>query len=115
MIRRAIWNFIRVEYEHYELEKMYQISLYEELPLIKLSNGKFKSNENKLLNILDTEKKDRIILELRELFNSLDKDKKDYDKDKETGLNHLIEEKKYEKNIKNILDEYLNKYKKRFQ
>ena len=112
MIRRAIWNFIRVEYEHYELEKMYQISLYEELPLIKLSNGKFKSNENKLLNILDTEKKDRIILELRELFNSLDKYKKDYDKDKETGLNHLIEEKKYEKNIKNILDEYLNKYKK---
>ena len=112
MIRRAIWNFIRVEYEHYELEKMYQISLYEELPLIKLSNGKFKSNENKLLNILDIEKKDRIILELRELFNSLDKDKTKFDKDKETGLNHLIEEKQYEKNIKNILDEYLNKYKK---
>ena len=112
MIRRAIWNFIRVEYEHYELEKMYQISFYEELPLIKLSNGKFKSNENKLLNILDTEKKDRIILGLRELLNSLDKDKKDYDKDKETSLNHLIENKKYEKSIKNILDEYLGKYKK---
>ena len=91
---------------------MYQISFYEELPLIKLSNGKFKSNENKLLNILDTEKKDRIILGLRELFNSLDKDKKDYDKDKETSLNHLIENKKYEKSIKNILDEYLGKYKK---
>ena len=82
MIRRAIWNFIRVEFEHFELEKMYQISYYEELPLIKLSNGKFKTNENLLLNILDTEKKDRMILELRELFNSLDKDKKDYDKDK---------------------------------
>ena len=112
MIRRAIWNFIRVEFEHYELEKMYQISFYEELPLIKLSNGKFKTNENKMLNILDVEKKDRMILELRELFNSLDKDKKEYDKDKETSLNHLIEEKKYEKNVKKILDEYLDKYKK---
>ena len=112
MIRRAIWNFIRVEFEHYELEKMYQISFYEELPLIKLSNGKYMTNENKLLNILDVEKKDRIILELRELFNSLDKDKKEYDKDKETSLNHLIENKKYEKHIKTLLDEYLSKYKK---
>ena len=111
MIRRAIWNFIRVEFEHYELEKMYQISFYEELPLIKLSNGKFMTNENKLLNILDIEKKDRIILELRELFNSLDKDKKKFDKDKETSLNHLRENKKYEKNIKALLDEYLDKYK----
>ena len=90
---------------------MYQISYYEELLLIKLSNGKFKTNENKLLNILDTEKKDRMILGLRELFNSLDKDKKNFDKEKETSLNHLIEEKKYEKNIKNFLDEYLAKYK----
>ena len=112
MIRRAIWNFIRVEFEHFELEKMYQISYYEELPLIKLSNGKFKTNENLLLNILDTEKKDRMILELRELFNSLDKDKKNFDKEKETSLNHLIEEKKYEKNMKNMLDEYLSKYNK---
>ena len=54
MIRRAIWNFIRVEFEHYELEKMYQISFYEELPLIKLSNGKFMTNEHHLLNILYT-------------------------------------------------------------
>ena len=112
MIRRAIWNFIRVEFEHFELEKMYQISYYEELPLIKLSNGKFKTNENLLLNILDTEKKDRMILELRELFNSLDKDKKSFDQEKETSLNHLIEEKKYEKNMKNMLDEYLSKYNK---
>ena len=111
MIRRAIWNFIRVEFEHYELEKMYQISFYEELPLIKLSNGKFMTNDNKLLNILDIEKKDRIILELRELFNSLDKDKKKFDIDKETSLNHLRENKKYEKNIKALLDEYLDKYK----
>ena len=112
MIRRCIWNFIRVEFEHFELEKMYQISYYEELPLIKLSNGKFKTNENLLLNILDTEKKDRMILELRELFNSLDKDKKSFDQEKETSLNHLIEEKKYEKNMKNMLDEYLSKYNK---
>ena len=115
MIRRAIWNFIRVEFEHFELEKMYQISFYEELPLIKLSNGKFKTNENKLLNILDVEKKDRMLLELRELFNSLDKDKKEYDKEKETSLNHLIQEKNYEKKIKNILDEYLLKYTKESQ
>ena len=111
MIRRAFWNFIRVEFEHYELEKMYQISFYEELPLIKLSSGKFMTNENKLLNILDVEKKDRMILELRELFNSLDKDKKKYDKDEETSLKHLIENKKYDKHIKSLLDEYLSKYK----
>ena len=111
MIRRAFWNFIRVEFEHYELEKMYQISFYEELPLIKLSSGKFMTNENKLLNILDVEKKDRMILELRELFNSLDKDKKKYDKDEETSLKHLIENKNYDKHIKSLLDEYLSKYK----
>ena len=52
-----------------------------------------------------------MILELRELFNSLDKDKKKFDKDKETSLNHLRENKKYEKNIKALLDEYLDKYK----
>ena len=53
-----------------------------------------------------------MILELRELFNSLDKDKKSFDQEKETSLNHLIEEKKYEKNMKNMLDEYLSKYNK---
>ena len=114
MIRRAIWNFIRVEFEHYELEKMYQISFYEELPLIKLSNGKFMTNEHHLLNILDIDKRDRMILELRELFNSLDKEKnkKEFSEEKETSLAHLIEKKKYEKNIKIILDDYLDKYRK---
>ena len=105
MIRRAIWNFIRVEFEHYELEKMYIISFYEELPLIKSMNGKFFTNENKLLNILDIDKKDRMILELRDLFNSLDKEKT-ANNEKVSSLNHLIEEKKYEKQIKESLDEY---------
>ena len=112
MIRRAIWNFIRVEFEHFELEKMYQISFYEELPLIKISKDKYIINENKLLNILDIEKKDRMILGLRELFASLDKDKKESKKDEETSLAHLIEEKKYEKQIKSILDDYLSEYRK---
>ena len=112
MIRRAIWNFIRVEFEHFELEKMYQISFYEELPLIKISKDKYIINENKLLNILDIEKKDRMILGLRELFASLDKDNKESKKDEETSLAHLIEEKKYEKQIKSILDDYLSEYRK---
>lgn len=108
MIRRAIWNFIRVEFEHYELEKMYMISFYEDLPLIKSMNGKFFSNANKLLNILDIDKKDRMLLELRELFNSLDKEKSGNNIEKVSSLKHLIEEKKYAKQIKESLDEYYN-------
>ena len=53
-----------------------------------------------------------MILGLRELFASLDKDKKESKKDEETSLAHLIEEKKYEKQIKSILDNYLSEYRK---
>ena len=111
MIRRAQWNFIRVEYEHFELVKGYQISYYEELPLIRLSNGKFMTNEHNLLNILNIEKHDRIRLELRELFNSLEKNKQNEMTKKESSLAHLKEEKKYAHSIINQLNEYLAKYK----
>lgn len=110
MIRRAQWNFIRVEYEHFEMVKGYQISYFEELPLIPLSNGKYMTNEHNLLNILNIEKHDRIRLELRELFNCLDKFDKEPGK-KETSLAHFKEEKKYANSIVNQLNEYLVKYK----
>ena len=110
MIRRAQWNFIRVEYEHFELMKGYQISYYEELPLIKLSNGKFMTNEHNLLNILNIEKQDRIRLELKELFNSLEKDKENEATKKETSLAHMKEEKKYANLIVNKINEYLVNY-----
>ena len=109
MIRRAQWNFIRVEFEHFELVKGYQISYYEELPLVKLSNGKFITNEHNLLNILNIEKHDRIRLELKELFISLDKDTDGKIK-KETSLAHMKEEKKYANAIVNQLNEYLVSY-----
>ena len=111
MVRRAQWNFIRVEYEHFELMKGYQISIYEELPLIKLSNGKFMTNEHNLLNILNIEKQDRIRLELKELFNSLEKNKKNEPTKKETSLAHMKEEKRYANSIVNQLNEYLVNYK----
>ena len=111
MIRRAQWNFIRVEYEHFELVKGYQISHYEELPLIKLSNGKYMTNEHNLLNILNIEKHDRIRLELRELFDCLEKNKENEPTKKETSLAHLKEDKKYANSIVNQLNEYLVKYK----
>ena len=111
MIRRAQWNFIRVEYEHFELMKGYQISYYEELPLIKLSNGKFMTNEHNLLNILNIEKHDRIRLELKELFSSLEKNKENEPTKKESSLSHMKEEKQYANSIVNQLNEYLDKYK----
>ena len=111
MIRRAQWNFIRVEYEHFNLIKGYQISYYEELPLIKLSNGKFMTNEHNLLNILNIEKHDRIRLELRELFNSLEKNKINDSGKEETSLSHMKKEKKYANSIVNQLNEYLTNYK----
>ena len=111
MIRRAQWNFIRVEYEHFNLVKGYQISYYEELPLIKLSNGKFMTNEHNLLNILNIEKHDRIRLELRELFNSLEKNKENDPGKEETSLSHMKKEKKYANSIVNQLNEYLANYK----
>ena len=111
MIRRAQWNFIRVEYEHFELEKGYQISYYEELPLIKISHRKFMTNEHNLLNILKIEKRDRIRLELRELFNSLKKDKGNKKTKEETSLSHLKEEKKYAHYIVEQLKQYLETYK----
>ena len=110
MIRRAQWNFIRVEFEHFELVKGYQISYYEELPLIKLSNGKFTTNEHNLLNIINIEKHDRMRLELRELFNALEKDKENGPVKNENSLAHMKEEKKYANSIVNQLNEYLVNY-----
>ena len=106
IFRRAIWNLIRVEYEHFDLVKGYQISYYEELPLIKCPDGKFKVNEHNLINILNIEKHDRIRLALSELFNSLEKNKEN-----EVSLDHMEEEKKYAHSIVNQLNEYLENYK----
>ena len=111
MIRRAQWNFIRVEFEHFELVKGYQISYYEELPLIKLSNGKFTTNQHNLLNIIKITKHDRMRLELRELFNALEKDKENGPAKKENSLDHMKEEKQYANSIVNELNEYLVNYK----
>jgi hypothetical protein len=111
MLRRTIWNFIRVEYEHFDLVKGYQISYYEELPLIKCSNGKFMNNEHNLINILNIKKHDRIRLELRELFNSLEKNDENGNAKKETSLAHMKEEKKYANSIVNKLNELLENYK----
>ena len=72
MFRRGLWNFIRVEYEHLDMMKKFQISYYEELPFIK-SHGQFIINEDNLINIINLEKEDKIKLELRQIFTEVKK------------------------------------------
>lgn len=75
MLRRGLWNFIRVEYEHLDLIKKYQISYYEELPFVK-SGGEFIVNQDNLMTILNFEKEDKIKLELKQIFKEADLYKK---------------------------------------
>ena len=111
MFRRALWNFIRVEYENLELIKGHKVSFYEELPLIKCSDGRFVTNEHNLIKILNIEKLDKIRLELRELFNELEKNDLDKTRDKTSSAEHLKDKKKYEEYIVFLLDDFLVKYK----
>ena len=113
MLRRAQWNFIRVEYEDLELIKGHRISFYEELPLVKCPDGRFVTDEHNLLNILNFGKLDRVRLELRELFNELEKDEPDKSRDKVNSYEHLKEENKYDKYIVFLMDDYFVKYKMR--
>ena len=76
MFRRGLWNFIRVEFEHLDLIKAYQISYYEELPFVKEENGLFFLNEHNLINILNLNKYDKIKIEIKEIFKSGQKIKK---------------------------------------
>lgn len=110
MLRRGQWNFIRVEYEHLEMMKVYQISYYEELPLIKLTNGQFVANEHNLLNLLNIEKQDKIRLQIKELFNLLEKNPDNTTRNIVSGLSHLKEDKIFEKSIVFDLKNYLTEY-----
>ena len=111
MLRRAQWNFIRVEFEDLELIKGHRISYYEELPLIKCPDGRFVTDEHNLLNILNIGKLDRVRLELRELFNELEKNDDDKSRDKMNSDQHLKEEIKYDNYIVFLMDDYFAKYK----
>jgi hypothetical protein len=70
MFRRGLWNFIRVEYEHLDMLKKFQISYYEELPFVK-SEGEFVINSDKMIDIMNLEKEDKLRLELREIFHDV--------------------------------------------
>ena len=68
------------------------------------------TNEYNLLNILNIEKQYRIRLELRELFDCLEKNKENEPTKKETRLAHLKEDNKDANSIVNQLNEYLVNY-----
>ena len=88
-----IWNI-----ETKQTKKEEQINLENQIEINQNQNQK-SNNE-----IQDKKKNDKINLQ--------EKNKKEYSEEKETSLAHLIEKKKYEKNIKIILDDYLDKYRK---
>lgn len=67
MMRRGMWNFIRVEFEHLDLKKKFQISYYEDLPFIK-QNGELLVNERNILTIIHYDKEEKIKLELNQVF-----------------------------------------------
>lgn len=100
MFRRGMWNFIRVEYEHLDMLKKFQISYYEELPFIKTSTGDFIINEDNLINIIKFEKEDKIKLELRQIFSEVKK------KNKTQDFKQL-------QNSAEKLEKYLDEYKER--
>ena len=111
ILRRAIWNLITIEYQDLELIKRHKVSFYEELPLVKCSDGRFVTNENNLASILNFEKLDKIRLELRELFNELEKNVVEKTRDKTGSNQYSKEQKKYGDYIVFLLDDYLVKYK----
>lgn len=74
MFRRGQWNFIRVELEHLDLMKKYQICYSEALPFVN-DNGRFVLNTSNLVDFMNSEKEDKIKVELKQLFISVKKEK----------------------------------------
>ena len=103
MFRRGLWNFIRVEYEHLDMLKKFQISYYEELPFVK-SEGEFVINSDKMIDIMNLEKEDKLRLELREIFHDVKgRDGK--------GNKSVNEGKRNDEEFARMFESYLEKYK----
>jgi hypothetical protein len=51
VLRRGMWNFIRVEYKHIEICKEFKVSLDVELPLKKNKNGDFILRNGPLVEV----------------------------------------------------------------
>lgn len=106
MFRRGLWNFIRVEYEYFELIDNYQTCFYDELPLYKDRNGLFIVNKHNILNILKFDKHDKIRLQFSNILTSLQKVHI-------TSLDHLRQTKSANKKLTKDLDNYLLEYNKK--
>jgi hypothetical protein len=73
IIRRGVWNIIRLENKHLEISKEFKVTNEIDLPYIKV-NGKFVNNESNLLNIMSLNREDKIKYEIDKiLFNNNNK------------------------------------------
>ena len=67
ILRRGMWNLIRVEYKHFEISKEFKVTNDVELPFIK-QGVKFVNNENNLLNLIGMNREQKIQYELEKIM-----------------------------------------------
>jgi len=98
IIRRGVWNIIRLENKHLEISKEFKVTNEIDLPYIKV-NGKFVNNETNLLNIMSLNREDKIKYEIDKiLFNN--NNKMTYSNNNNNKKGKMVEE----------LNEYLQTY-----
>ena len=101
MVRRGIFNSMRVEYKHVDISKQFKAVNRIELPY-KKKNGKYVNNETNILDIMSMNREQKIQYEIQKITQ---------EKKPLTFESRFIsdfEEKKQP--VKTELNEYLNNY-----
>ena len=101
MLRRGIFNSMRIEYKHVDITNQFKAMNRIELPY-KKKNGKYVNNESNILDIMSMSREEKIQYEIQKITQ----EKKHFVY--ESRFISDFEEKK--KPVKNELNEYLNKY-----
>ena len=101
MLRRGIFNSMRIEYKHVDITNQFKAMNRIELPY-KKKNGKYVNNESNILDIMSMTREEKIQYEIQKITQ----EKKHFVY--ESRFISDFEEKK--KPVKNELNEYLNKY-----
>ena len=102
VIRRGIWNLIRVEFKHFEICKQFKVTMNVELPFKKDKDGKLRLRETNIVNLV---KMNKINLRLSNNFlNNIEK--------KEIlCVNYESLSQKSDTDIAKVLNNYLEKNK----
>jgi hypothetical protein len=90
ILRRSMWNFIRVELKHIEICKEFKVTIDVQLPFKKLKNGKFVLKSTDLVDFLKMNKRMQKIKTLRigSLMNRVfHKGTEETGSDKRLGIN----------------------------